>query len=78
MTEKNKDKITTDPNIMTGKPIIKGTRITVATILRQLAQGVEVDEILQNYPTLKKEDIQTALEYATDRVEEERVYPLTD
>ena len=48
---------------MVGKPIIKGTRIPVDTIVRQLAQGVTQKEILEDYPNLEKEDIKAALEY---------------
>lgn len=61
---------------MAGKPVIKGTRITVDLILRQLAQGMTNDDILKNYPHLKKEDILAAIQYATDLVEEEKVYPI--
>lgn len=71
-----KDRITIDPKIMVGKPVIKGTRITVDLVLRLLTQGMETEEILENYPHLKKEDILAAIEYATGLVEEEKVYPL--
>lgn len=49
---------------MVGKPVIKGTRITVELILRLLAQGQMVNDILENYPHLKKDDILAAIEYA--------------
>lgn len=49
---------------MVGKPVIKGTRITVELILRQLAQGVTMKDILANYPHLKREDIQAAVAFA--------------
>lgn len=62
---------------MLGKPIIKGTRITVELILRQLAGGLTTEEILKNYPHLKLQDIQAAILYAAELVEEESVYPLT-
>lgn len=61
---------------MAGKPVIKGTRITVDLILRLFAQGMEIQEVLKNYPHLKKTDVQAALEYATELVEEEKVYPV--
>ena len=61
---------------MVGKPIVKGTRITVELILRQLGQGVAIKDILVNYPHLKKEDIFAAIEYAARLVEEESVYSL--
>lgn len=62
---------------MVGKPVIKGTRITVELILRQLAQGISMEEILKNYPHLTKMDIYAAIGYAKGLVEEEMVFPLT-
>lgn len=61
---------------MVGKPIIKGTRITVELILRQLAQGLTVKDIIANYPHLQPEDIQAAVAYAAELVKEESAYPL--
>lgn len=71
-----KDRITIDPNILAGKPIIKGTRISVELILDLLANGWTIEEILENYPHLKKEDITAALKYATEILKLEKVYPL--
>jgi len=76
MTTKYQNRITVDPKVMVGKPIIKGTRITVELILRLLAQGQIVEEILRAYPHLRKEDILAALEYATKIMEAEKVFPL--
>lgn len=76
MTKNKENRIVIDPKVMTGKPVIKGTRITVELVLRLLAQGVTVENILENYPHLKRGDILAAIEYATELVEEERVYPL--
>jgi len=76
MNENWKDKITVDPNILAGKPIIKGTRITVEFILDLLANDWTVESILENYPQLKKEDITAVLKYATEILKEEKVYPL--
>ncbi len=59
-----KERIVIDPKIMAGKPVIKGTRITVDLVLRLLAQGQMVNDILENYPHLKKDDILAAIEYA--------------
>lgn len=70
------ERIETKQNTMLGKPVIKGTRITVELILRQMAQGVEPKAILENYPNLQTEDIQAAIEYAATLVGEELVYPL--
>ena len=76
MTEDWKSRITVDPNILAGKPIIKGTRISVELILDFLANGWSVEAILENYPQLKKEDVTAVLKYATEILKEERVYPL--
>ena len=63
---------------MVGKPVIKGTRIPVDTIIRLLAQGISQDEILEDYPNLKKENISAALSYVADVIEGEDVFPLLD
>jgi uncharacterized protein (DUF433 family) len=62
---------------MTGKPVIKGTRIPVEQILKLLAQGLSPDDILKDYPHLKKDDITAALLYAAKIMGREEVYPLT-
>ena len=58
------EKIEINPNIMFGKPVIKGTRITVEQILRKLAGGMTVEEIITDHPHLRKEDILAAQEFA--------------
>lgn len=70
-----RSRIIIDPEILAGKPIIKGTRISVEFILELLANGWTDETIMENYPQLKKEDIQAALRYATDILKEEMVYP---
>ena len=70
-----RNRITLDPDILAGKPVIKGTRISVQHILELLANGWTEQAILENYPQLEKEDIQTALRYATDILKDETVYP---
>ena len=70
-----RSRITIDPAILAGKPIIKGTRIAVEFVLELLANGWAEEAITENYPQLKKEDIQAALRYATDILKEEMVYP---
>jgi uncharacterized protein (DUF433 family) len=57
------DRITLDPEIMGGKPCIRGMRVTVGTILGLLASGHGEDEILRAYPYLQREDIKAALSY---------------
>jgi uncharacterized protein (DUF433 family) len=63
-----------NPEICGGKPVIKGTRITVEFILELLASGWSYDEILENYPQLRKEDILEAISYAANVLKEERIY----
>lgn len=58
------DRIAIDPEICNGRPTIRGTRITVETILGYLGAGDNQDEILQNYPSLQAEDIQACLAFA--------------
>jgi uncharacterized protein (DUF433 family) len=60
------DRITVDNNICNGKPIIRGKRITVQTILEFLSAGDSKDEILKQYPTLVSEDIDACLRFAAD------------
>jgi len=76
MTEDWRNRITVNPRILAGKPIIKGTRISVELILDLLANGWTTEQILENYPQLKREDITAVLKYATEILKEERVYPL--
>jgi len=63
-------RITFDPNIMGGKPCIRGMRVTVGMIIGLIASGHNKEEILELYPYLETEDIADALAYATWRVEE--------
>ncbi len=60
------DRISADPGIMTGKPVIKGTRITVEIILRKLSEGMTFEELLEAYPGLKREALLACLSYASD------------
>lgn len=62
-----------NPEIMLGKPVIKGTRITVELIMRKLAEGFTVDELIENYPHLKKEQIYAAFEYAAEIIANEEI-----
>ncbi len=64
-------KIIVDPEICHGKPVIKGTRITVSTILDNLAEGLPFDEIIKNYPSLTIDDIKAAIIYASKLSDEE-------
>lgn len=59
-------RIVSDPEIMMGKPTIKGTRITVELILEELGEGLSVEEVLQAHPHLTKEQVLAALRFAAD------------
>jgi uncharacterized protein (DUF433 family) len=65
------DRITVDPDVLVGKPVIKGTRIPVYIIVELVANEVSIKEILKEYPRLKEEDIKAALLYASKLVESE-------
>ena len=71
-----RERIETNQKILVGKPIIKGTRISIDFILELLAQGWTYEQILKNYPQLKKEDISAALEYSAHALKLESLYPL--
>ena len=64
MAEHWKDRIIVDPKILSGKPIIRGTRLSVEFILDLLANNWTIESILENYPQLKKDDITAVLKYA--------------
>lgn len=70
------NRITLNPDVMVGKPTIRGLRITVENILQLMASGISVEEILQDYPELDKEDIQAALLYAAELVNKEKVFSI--
>lgn len=71
------ERITLNPKIMVGKPIIKGTRLTVQHILGMLGQGATAEEILEEYNGLKPEDIQACCLFATKSLSETEFMPLT-
>jgi uncharacterized protein (DUF433 family) len=66
-------RVVINPEVMTGKPIIKGTRITVEHIMRELASGMTPADLLDAHPHLAAEDIQAACAYAAARLAEERI-----
>lgn len=68
------ERITINPAVMVGKPTVRGMRITVEQILKALAHGLTTDQLLEDYPDLEKEDIKACLFYATELVNQERVY----
>jgi len=69
-------KIISNPNIMMGKPVIAGTRITVEHILELLAGGRTIGQILETHPHITYEDVQAALTYAAESVRIDHTYPL--
>jgi len=70
--------IQADPSIMMGKPVIKGTRITVEIILEKLAAGETNEQLLEAYPRLTKEAIQAALAFAAQALKADIIYPTDD
>jgi uncharacterized protein (DUF433 family) len=70
------ERITVDPKVMVGKPVIKGTRLTVEFILNLLAHGATVAEILSEYGGLTQEDVQACILFATKSLESTTFMPL--
>lgn len=71
-----RDRISIDPSICHGKACITGTRVMVSTIIDNIAAGVSREELLRSYPSLRKEDIDAALQYAAE-LTRERIVPLS-
>jgi uncharacterized protein (DUF433 family) len=67
------NRIVISPNIMGGKPVIKGTRITVEQVLRKLATGMSTKEIIADHPHLTTEDIYAAAAFAADHLAQEEI-----
>lgn len=67
------ERIESRPDVMLGKPVIRGTRIPVDLIVRKLGEGATVEDLLDAYPHLKREDIQAALLYAADTLNHEEI-----
>ncbi len=73
-----RDLIISDPKIMMGKPVIKGTRITVELILEKLAAGGSVDQILDEHPLLTNEAIKASYAFAAEALKADVVYPVEE
>ncbi|MBI3948154.1 MAG: DUF433 domain-containing protein [Armatimonadetes bacterium] len=71
-----RERIVVDPGILVGKPVIRGTRLSVEFIIDLFAQGWDEAEILRNYPGITREDIRACLDYVGDLLRIERVYPV--
>lgn len=67
------DRIEINPKIMMGKPVVRGTRITVELILRKLSEGATEADLLEAYPKLTHEDIQASIRYAADTLAHEEI-----
>ncbi|MBK6505078.1 MAG: DUF433 domain-containing protein [Ignavibacteria bacterium] len=76
MNEELLKRITTDPAVLSGKPVIRGMRITVEQILIALASNVSTADLMNDYPELEPQDLKAVLLYAARLVEGERVYNL--
>jgi uncharacterized protein (DUF433 family) len=70
------ERIGVDAHVMTGKPVVRGTRLAVEFIIELLAQGWSEADILTNYPQLSSEDIRACLHYANDVLRSEKVFPI--
>jgi uncharacterized protein (DUF433 family) len=68
-----RERVTADYRVMVGKPVIKGTRITVELILQKLSQGATIENIVEMYPHLDKEDVLAALMYASAVIANEEI-----
>lgn len=71
-------RITLDPDILSGKPVVRGTRLAVDFIVGLLGQGWAEADILRNYPGLTHEDILACLQYAGEVMRSEKIYPLAE
>jgi uncharacterized protein (DUF433 family) len=70
------DRIVASPDVLVGKPVIRGTRLAVEFIVELLADGWTQEQVLGNYPNLTAEDIRACLAYASELLHAERVFPL--
>jgi uncharacterized protein (DUF433 family) len=70
-------RITVHPEVLVGKPTIRGLRISVEQILRALAAGVTTEDLLVDYPELEGDDIRAVLAYAAQRISEDEVFPVS-
>lgn len=71
------ERIASDPQICRGRPCIKGTRVAVSVILANLAEGMSVDEIVAEYPSITQADVQAAIAYAAELAVEEDLIPMS-
>ena len=74
--DSGKAEIISDPDIMMGKPVIKGTRVTVEIILEKLGAGESIEDLLEAYPHVTREGLQAALGYAAKALRSDVIYPV--
>jgi uncharacterized protein (DUF433 family) len=67
--------ISRDPQICGGEPVIKGTRVTIRTILASLAEGARIEEILEDFPTITEQDVRAVIAFAATSAEEDLPTP---
>ena len=70
--------IVSNPAVMMGKPVVKGTRITVELILEKLGAGETIEQLLEAHPRLTREGIQAALSFAAETLRSDVVYPINE
>jgi len=70
------ERIVSDPLILVGKPVVKGTRLSVEHVMEQLANGWSENDLLDSYPGLVREDLQACYAYVADTLRDVRVYPI--
>jgi uncharacterized protein (DUF433 family) len=73
-TQKLINRIVCEPNIMLGKPVVKGTRLTVELIIEKIAYGATFEDLMRDYPFLVEEDIRASLLYAAKQLANEDIY----
>jgi uncharacterized protein (DUF433 family) len=71
------ERIEINPAVMLGKPVVRNSRVPVELVLRKLAEGATVSDLLDAYPRLAEADIRACLAYAADTVAHEEMYPLS-
>lgn len=75
MKQTYQDRIIRDPQICGGEPVVRGTRVTIRTILASLAEGAWIDEILADFPTITEDDIKAVIAFAAASAEEDFPIP---
>jgi uncharacterized protein (DUF433 family) len=71
-----RERITLDPEVLAGKPVVRGTRLAVEHVVGLLGQGWTEQDLLESYPGLAHEDVLACLSYASETLKAERVYPV--